>query len=79
MNYKNLLLSPDPLKKIFIGVFLSITMVCANTLVVDNTLENGKSCENTSNPYATIKSAINNANDGDTIKICKGTYNESIK
>jgi len=72
-------------KSIFYILILNM-VVFANTLVVDNNPTCDKdnkicySCKGTGNTnyYKTIKDAINNASNGDTIEICKGTYKESI-
>lgn len=50
-----------------------------NTLVVDNTVSWGRSCEGFGAAYTTIQEAVNDAEDGDVIKICKGTYDEEIR
>ncbi len=91
MKYKSMSVSLIFFMKIFFGVILSISVAFSDDnendghnnndsgkiLVVDNTPVNGKSCENTT-PYSTIQDAVNDAGDGDTIKICKGSYNESV-
>jgi len=72
-------------KILFFLVFIS-SFLNAKTLVVDNNPECYWtllvkvcfSCKNTLNPYTTIHDAINSANNGDTIEICPGTYNESV-
>ena len=73
------------MKKIFLGIVLSVAMLYSSTLVVDNNptyswfgWSSPKSCENTNNPYSTIQDAIDHASNGDTIEICKGTYNENV-
>jgi MSHA biogenesis protein MshQ len=48
-------------------------------LVVDKNPTGGMSCIGTPNPYSTIQEAMNAAQDGDTIKVCPGTYEESIE
>ncbi len=52
----------------------------SNTLVVDNNPSYffffSISCENTTNPYSTVQDALDAAQDGDTIEICPGTYEE---
>ena len=57
-------------------------MLSGSTLVVDNTpwLRGYFSCEgfSFSNNYISIQDAVNNAESGDTIKICQGNYNEAV-
>ena len=74
------------MKKIFLGIILNVAMLYSSTLVVDNNPTSGwffgeYSCEAgffPDYPYHTIQSAIANAGNGDTIKICKGDYNEAV-
>lgn len=35
-------------------------------------------CQGVKNPYTTIQSAVNNANPGDTVQVCPGTYPEQV-
>jgi len=74
-------------KILFIGLFLS--SLFGKTLVVDDDysiLWGGSICEHGSPKwgwlvgyydYSSIKDALNDAVNGDTIKICPGSYNES--
>ena len=48
----------------------------SNTLVVDNTTIGTQNCEGFGSSYSTIHDAVNAAQNGDTIKVCKGDYNE---
>jgi len=58
----------------------------SQTLVVDSNPETSSSwlgetetsCEDTEDFYDTIQDAVDNANDGDTIKICAGDYREKV-
>ena len=75
-------------KSLFFLVFFVLvsgffSTIQAKTLVVDNNptciplINICWSCEGTFSFYKTISLALDNANNGDTIKICKGNYNES--
>jgi hypothetical protein len=61
-------------------LFLFALHVNAANLVVDNTPSFFSNCEGfifSNGPnYSTIQSALSAANNGDTIKVCKGDYNE---
>ena len=57
-------------------LFAFFSFARASTLVVDNS--GTSSCENNFSHYTTIQDAVNVANNGDTIKICKGDYQESV-
>ena len=73
-------------KSLFFLVFFVLvsgffSIVQARTLVVDNSLWSylfGYYCENGDAYYHSIKRALENANNGDVIKICAGTYRESV-
>ncbi|WP_457748854.1 right-handed parallel beta-helix repeat-containing protein [Sulfurimonas sp.] len=68
------------------SLLLSVSTLFSATLVVDNTPTSGwffgsYSCEARffpDNPYTTIQTAVNNASNNDTIKICKGDYEEIV-
>ncbi|WP_025270320.1 DUF6701 domain-containing protein [Hippea sp. KM1] len=64
----------------FILVFGFFSTIQAKTLVVDNSYLSyllGYYCENGDEYYHSIKRALENADNGDVIKICAGSYNES--
>ncbi|RUM57988.1 MAG: hypothetical protein DSY40_00245, partial [Nautilia sp.] len=67
------------MKKIFI-LFLIFNFIFAKTIVVDDDYSTGffghDTCEDGDAKYNNIKDALNDADDGDTIRICPGTYNE---
>src|SRR5207244_7786920 len=49
------------------------------TLVVDDDgLGDVASCNNSTPTYSSIQAAVNDAASGDTIKVCPGTYGESV-
>jgi hypothetical protein len=51
----------------------------ATTLVVDDDgMGTIASCNDSAPTYSTIQSAVNDAVTGDTVKVCPGTYNESV-
>lgn len=75
------------MKKIVLGLVLGLTILFGKTLVVDD--DNPNMCEHGDcksgfifcldyYDYKTIQDAVDDAQDGDTIKICKGTYNEAV-
>ncbi len=73
--------------KIILVLFMFgyLSLISGSTLVVDNTPSSGwfgsYSCEASfwpDNPYSTIQAAVNDASNNDTIKICKGDYDESV-
>jgi hypothetical protein len=47
-------------------------------LVVDNQPRQNRSCLGTRNPIKTIQRAVVAANPGDTIRVCPGTYTETV-
>ncbi|SFP06148.1 hypothetical protein [Hydrogenimonas thermophila] len=63
------------MKKLVLLFSLSITLLVAKTIIVD---QNSSHCIEGDFYVNTISDAISNADDGDTINICPGTYNESI-
>ncbi|WOE69722.1 LamG domain-containing protein [Hydrogenimonas thermophila] len=70
------------MKRIVLYLVLSISLF-GKTLVVDQSFFSiygtGINCEGFSvNTYETIQAAVDDAQDGDTIKVCPGEYNESI-
>jgi hypothetical protein len=48
-------------------------------LVVDNQPRHHRSCLGTRDPFDTIQGAVNAAGSGDTIRVCPGTYTETVK
>ena len=62
-------------KLLFLLFSLSVTSLLAKIIIVD---QNTNPCMEGDSYFTTINDAISNANDGDTINICPGTYNESI-
>ncbi|ADN08506.1 right-handed parallel beta-helix repeat-containing protein [Sulfurimonas autotrophica] len=68
--------------KIIFIFFIFVNVLFAKTLVVDNTPSflGYFNCEgfSFSNNYVSIQDAVNNAQNGNTIKICKGDYNEAV-
>ena len=59
--------------------FLLVGIISANTLVVDSDPDSdNKNCEGDPNLYTKIGDAVDDADDGDEIEICKGDYNESV-
>jgi nitrous oxidase accessory protein NosD len=48
-------------------------------LVVDNRPHHHRSCLGTRDPFDTIQGAVNAAGSGDTIRVCPGTYTETVK
>ncbi len=67
--------------RLLLSVFLFPLSVLSDTLVVDNTTMFGMfNCEGfaVSSTYSTIQGAVDASKNNDTIKICKGSYNESI-
>ena len=69
---------------IFIALFLNakVLVVDDDAVCIDTPMYKGCStCENSMpapNGFKTIKDAVKKAGNGDVIKICKGTYNESV-
>ncbi|MDD5178155.1 MAG: hypothetical protein PHT54_02645 [Candidatus Nanoarchaeia archaeon] len=66
-------------KNIFLIVLLlfvtSLSFVFAGTLEVNN----APGCDDTTGlPYCTIQAAVNNSNNGDTVSVAAGTYNEQV-
>ena len=50
-----------------------------DVLVVDNQPHHRRSCLGTRDPFDTIQGAVNAAGSGDTIRVCPGTYKETVK
>jgi nitrous oxidase accessory protein NosD len=50
-----------------------------DVLVVDNQPHHHRSCLGTRDPFDTIQGAVNAAGSGDTIRVCPGTYTETVK
>jgi nitrous oxidase accessory protein NosD len=50
-----------------------------DALVVDNTPRDDRSCLGTPDPFHTIQSAVDAAHPGDTIRVCPGLYEETVK
>ncbi len=50
-----------------------------DVLVVDNQPHHRRSCLGTRDPFDTIQGAVNAADSGDTIRVCPGTYKETVK
>jgi nitrous oxidase accessory protein NosD len=48
-------------------------------LVVDNQPRHHRSCLGTRHPFATIQRAVDAADPGDTIRVCPGLYEETVK
>ena len=48
-------------------------------LVVDNQPRHHRSCLGTRDPFDTIQGAVNAAGSSDTIRVCPGTYTETVK
>jgi hypothetical protein len=48
-------------------------------LVVDNQPHHHRSCLGTRDPFDTIQGAVDAAGSGDTIRVCPGTYTETVK
>jgi len=62
-------------------LLLTLTSLLAKTIIVDhkfNGVNSSNLCMQGDSYYSTINSALFNAEDGDIINICPGTYNESI-
>jgi hypothetical protein len=50
-----------------------------DVLVVDNQPHHHRSCLGTRDPFDTIQGAVNAADPGETIRVCPGTYTETVK
>ena len=59
-------------------ISLSLALFCQNQICVDGSAS-GEENGTPSNPYHTIQEAVNNASNGDTIKVAKGTYIEAVQ
>ena len=65
------------MKKIVFILVFGFSLLWSATLVVDNNAS-PNSCEGTTSPYTAIQDALDDSSDGDTIEICKGTYDENL-